>query len=184
MTVAHGSIILIAEKHKSMEDNIKKDDNTIASEPTELEKLKAERDEYLNGWKRAKADLLNYQKDESKRFEEMAKFATEDILKEIISVIDHLTLAFGSIEKSGGQVDQGLLLIKNQLFDVIKKRGIRKIEIRPGEEYNPMYHEAIEMVEPGSGQPNLKSGTIAEEVEPGYALHNYVLKPARVKVVA
>ena len=40
-----------------------------------IEKLKQECEEYLNGWKRAKADLSNYKKDELKRWEEFARFA-------------------------------------------------------------------------------------------------------------
>ncbi len=159
-----------------MEDNIQ---NNIP-EPSETDKIKVDRDEYLNGWKRAKADLVNYQKDESKRLAEIAKFGTEDILRDIIGVTDSMNLAFSSIEKSGGKIDAGLTLIRNQLMDILKKRAVTEIEIKPGDLYNPMYHEAIGMVEPKEGS---KSGTIAEEIEKGYMLHDYVLKASRVKVV-
>ena len=97
----------------------------------------------------------------------------------VISVIDNMNLAYLSIEKAGGKIDQGLILIKNQLLDTIKKRGAVKIELKPGDPYNPMYHEAIEMI-PADG---LSSGTVGEIVEDGYVLHDYVLKPSRVKVV-
>lgn len=170
-----------------MEDNTQKNTPNNAPEPSEMDKIKAEaedvkrqRDEYLNGWKRAKADLLNYQKDEAKRLEEMAKFGTEDLLREITRILDSLNLAFASIEKSGGKVDEGLMLIKKGIMDVLSRRGVEKIEAKPGDEYNPMFHEAIGMKEAAEGE---KSGTIAEVIEEGYKLYDYVLKPARVKVV-
>lgn len=146
----------------------------------EAEAARRERDEYLNGWKRAKADLLNYQKDEAKRLEEMAKFGTEDLLREIVRILDSMNLALVSIEKSGDKVDEGLVLIKKGIMDVLSRRGVVKVEAKPGDEYNPMFHEAIGMKEASEGE---KSGTIAEVIEEGYKLHDYVLKPARVKVV-
>ena len=161
-----------------MSEDIKNTEDNKVSDG-DIEKIRIERDEYLNGWKRAKADFVNYQKDEAKRLGEVAKFGTEDMLRDIISVIDNMNLAYLSIEKAGGKIDQGLILIKNQLLDTIKKRGAVKIELKPGDPYNPMYHEAIEMI-PADG---LSSGTVGEIVEDGYVLHDYVLKPSRVKVV-
>lgn len=169
-----------------MEDNTQNTTNNTP-EPSELDKAKAEvedvkrqRDEYLNGWKRAKADLLNYQKDEAKRLEEIAKFGAEDLLREITRILDSLNLAFASLEKSGGKVDEGLILIRKGIVDVLGRRGVEKIEAKIGDEYNPSLHEAIGMKEAGEGD---QSGTIAEVIEEGYKLHDYVLKPARVKVV-
>ena len=59
----------------------------------ELEKVKKERDEYLDGWKRAKADFINYKKEELSRLEKMAKYSNEDLIKEI----DKLTLILNGI---------------------------------------------------------------------------------------
>lgn len=163
-----------------MEDNIQ--NNT--PEVSELDKIKAERDEYLNGWKRAKADFLNYQKDEAKRLDDMGKFYTEAILEDVISVMDGFNHGLASIEKSGGQVDKGFYLVKNQLEELLKRRGVTQMKVSPGEVYNPMYHEAIQMLESAEANGNkIESGHIAEEVEAGYMMNGKVLKPARVKVV-
>ena len=163
-----------------MEDTNQNNSHNNSAEPSELDRARTERDEYLNGWKRAKADLLNYQKDEAKRLEEIARFGSEDILRDVIAVIDSLNLAFQATERSGGKIDQGLTLIKNQLADILKKRGVVQIEVKVGDVYNPMYHEAIGMIQL---EDKMKSGTVAEVVENGYTLHNYVLKASRVKVV-
>lgn len=163
-----------------MEDNTQKNNPELS----ELDKVKAERDEYLNGWKRAKADLLNYQKDESKRLDEMSRLLIEGVLEDIVSVLDSFNHGLASIEKSGGKIDEGLVLVRNQLGEILKRRGVTKMQVQPGEVYNPMYHEAIQMLDEAEANgKKIDSGHIAEEVEAGYLIHGRVLKPARVKVV-
>ena len=83
------------------------------------EEIKKERDEYLDGWQRARAELINYKKDELKRFQEMAKFANESVLREIIAVLDSFDLALMALEKDG-KAEKGIYLIKAQLEDILK----------------------------------------------------------------
>lgn len=170
-----------------MEDNIQNnitDNSEIDKIRAEVEDVKKQRDEYLNGWKRAKADFLNYQKDEMKRLDDMGRLSMEAILEDAISVLDGFNHGLVSIEKSGGQVDKGLYLVKNQLEDLLKRRGVTQTKVGPGEAYNPMYHEAIQMLEEATVDgKKIESGHIAEVVEAGYAMDGKVLKPARVKVV-
>lgn len=160
-----------------MSEEIKKLD--IADEAKvcreELEKCKAERDEYLNGWKRAKADLINYQKDEQKRMEEFMKFANKELLRELITVMDSFDLAIATL---GERLDKGTLMIRTQLEDVLKKQGLERLAVAIGAPFDPAVHEAVAAVE--STEP---PGTIVEEVERGYALNGRVIRPARVKVV-
>ena len=67
----------------------KKPDKKISEEPRKnSEKCEKERDEYLNGWKRAKADFINYKKEEAERFREFAKFSNEALVSELIMVLD------------------------------------------------------------------------------------------------
>lgn len=151
-------------------------------EPSEIDKVKEERDAYLNSWKRAKADLINYQQEESKRLEEIAKFSSQGIVKDIISVIANLKLAVKALEESGNseEVNKGIHMIKTQLEDILKRNGVEKINSEVGVEFNPVYHEAIAMVKEDD---NLKSGEIAEELEEGYTMHGKVIKVAKVRVV-
>ncbi len=142
----------------------------------ELDKILKERDEYLDGWKRSKADLINYKKEELKRLEDMAKYATEDIMKDLIAVLDSFDLALVSLKSVGNGAEKGVQMIKNQLEDVLKKNGLIKINASPGEEFNPAHQEAVAVTDGG------ESGKIAEEIEPGYMLYNKILRPIRVKI--
>ncbi|MCX6702390.1 MAG: nucleotide exchange factor GrpE [Candidatus Wolfebacteria bacterium] len=152
-------------------------DNGINSEAEsdvsneELLKCQKEKEEYLDGWKRAKAELINYKKDEIKRLEEVLKFGQESLIKEILVVLDSFDLA---IISEGGE---GLRLIKQQLEDVLKKNGLERIKIEAGEIFNPALHEAVSEVE--SDKP---SGAIVEESGKGYLLNGKVVRPARVVV--
>ncbi|MEK7555369.1 MAG: nucleotide exchange factor GrpE [Patescibacteria group bacterium] len=150
-----------------------KEEPTATDEPIKCQK---ERDEYLDGWKRAKADLINYKKEESKRFMEMAKFASEDLIVEMISILDSFDLGLAVLEKDG-KAEKGMYLIRSQMEDVLRKRGLERIAVSVGQSFDPALHEAIAEIE--SDKP---SGSIIEEIERGYLLNSKLIRPVRVKV--
>lgn len=134
--------------------------------------------EAMNGWKRAQADLVNYRTDEHKRFEEFAKFAHENIMKDLIAVLDSFALALKAIPE-GDAAGKGATLIKAQLEEVVKKYGLERIAVEKGSPFDPRHHEAIAAKPPENGEG---TDAILEEVEAGYALRGKVVRPARVIV--
>lgn len=145
---------------------------------TELEELQKKCDEYLNGWKRAKADFINYQKDEQKRFHDFIQFANEALIQNLIVVLDSFNLAVNALKNP----DQGLLIIKSQLEDTLKKHGLEPILAKAGDQFLPEMHEAIAMTENNADSSPNASHTIAEIIEIGYTLNGKVIRPARVKI--
>lgn len=143
----------------------------------EFENVSKERDEYLDGWRRTKADLINYKKEELKRLEEVAKFGNEEVTKDLISVLDSFELAISTLEKSDSKLEKGIYMIKSQLEDVLKKRGLSRIKVAVNDKFDANFHEAVANIE-GDGV----SGTIAEEVEAGYMLYDKVVRAARIKL--
>ncbi len=192
-----------------MPEEIQKDNSGEAGkkekpeEIDELKKCQKERDEYLEGWKRAKADLINYKKDEAKRFEAVVKFSNESLIRELINVLDSFDLALVALQQTQINADnyadkrglnnisenqptnqresapwqKGMYLIRAQLEDVLKQNGLERIIVSVGQPFDPALQEAIASVE--SDKP---SGTIIEEVERGYLLSGKLIRPARVKV--
>ncbi|MEE8131640.1 MAG: nucleotide exchange factor GrpE [Candidatus Paceibacterota bacterium] len=140
------------------------------------ENFKKERDEYLEGWKRAKADLVNYKKEEAKRFMEMAKFASEDLIVEMITILDSFDLGLAALEKDG-KAEKGLYLIRTQLEDALRKRGLERVIISVGQPFDPALQEAVTEI-----KSDKSSGTVIEEVERGYFLNGKLIRPVRVKV--
>ena len=145
----------------------------------ELERLKATAEDYLNGWKRAKADYINFKKDNERRQQEIIQFANAALLAELLPIFDHFKLAFRHIPPDQKEVDwvTGFTHIKNQFTEFFKRLGIAEIKT-VGEHFNPEFHEAVAHED----HQGTESGIIFEEVKPGYTLHGKVLKPAKVKV--
>lgn len=145
----------------------------IAAKLAEAEK---QRDEYLAGWQRAKADFINYKKEELRHLEEVSKYGNADMIKEMIGIMDNFDLALRTLEKEG-PVEKGIYIIRSQIEDILKRRGLERIALKPGDAFDPAVAEALSAVE--SEQP---PGTVVEEIEPGYRLYEKVLRPARVIV--
>ena len=144
----------------------------------DIEVLKKERDEYLDGWKRAKADLVNYKSEDLARLKEITRFASEDIMRDIVLVLDSFDLGIASIgNDSESLVGKGMYMIKTQLEDVLKKRGLERIIVSVGNPFDPALHEAIATVD-----SDMPSGVVVDEVERGYLLNGKLLRPSRVVV--
>lgn len=153
------------------EQEIKKEGEVV--EPTQCEK---EREEYLQGWKRAKADLINFKKEEAERLASVLKRGNENIVRDVATVLDSFELG---IQATGGETAaaKGMQLIKNQLEDILKRHGLEVVHAKKGEMFDPSKHEAMQEVE--SDEPE---GTVAEELDRGYALHGKVFRAARVTI--
>ncbi|HOD96862.1 MAG: nucleotide exchange factor GrpE [Candidatus Paceibacterota bacterium] len=159
------------------EKEIKEKLQDLTQKLEECEKLK---EEYLNGWQRERAAFLNYQKDTSKRIEEIIKMANEGLIRELLSVLDSFDISVNSLNVEGltpteKNIVRGIELIRGQLLDVLKQQGLKEIQAI-GSQFDPHLHEAIDIVKGG------KDGEVAEELIKGYTLNDKVIRPAKVKV--
>lgn len=146
-------------------------------EQKEIEKLKKERDEFLAGWQRAKADLVNYKKEDKERLQGILQYAREELLSELFLVLDNLERAQKELqeEDKDSKVVRGFLQIGKQLKDFLQKQGVKEIEAE-GKNFDPSLHEAVDMVE------GAHPGKVAEVTEKGYMIQNRLLRAAKVKV--
>ena len=162
---------------------------------TESDACKKQAEEYLNNWKRERADFVNYKKDEGKRMEEFVKFANESLILELLDVVDDLYLAAKQVNpvKSGetgtagqlfdGVKNTGLEQVIKKFEDLLKKYGVEKIKVgdpvkspdgdNGARKFDPMLHEIVEGTE----------GEKIEEVRGGYTMHGRVIRPTRVKII-
>ena len=148
-----------------------------------MEECGKEKDAYLDGWRRCKADFINYQKEELKRLEDAVKFGNEDLIKELLEVMDSFAAFKKSVQGppvenvSGQGKNSAMDAIQSQLENIFKKRGLEKIVVSLGSPFDPKYHEAVGEIE--SENP---AGTIAEEIETGWALYGKIVRAAKVKI--
>lgn len=167
-----------------MEENKKPARHDAAASGGELEELKKKCEEYLNGWKRERADFLNYKKEEMERIGYMAKYANQELILKILPILDNIYLAEQHAPKDS-EWFQGFLQIQNQFLDLLKKEGVEPIEVL-GKEFDPNTMEVVEEVEnsgdPMSAETIVENGTVVEEVQKGYTLHGKLIRPAKVKI--
>jgi len=161
----------------------KKDDQSKELSPEELKQKIIEcnklKDEYLAGWQRERADLLNYKRDELARMNEIISYASTDLILKILPILDNLELAEKKIPEDliSNESVKGLLQIKAQLRDFLKKNNVEEIEAL-GQKFDPNLHEAIGEEEKENTEPN----TVIEEVKKGYKFNERVIRASKVKI--
>ena len=156
-----------------------------------IEKITQERDEYLAGWKRAKADFINYKKEEAQRMQVMAGYAYQQLLLMVLPILDNVDRAVKQIpeEEKDNQIYKGFLQIASQWREFLKSQGIEEVET-VGKPFDPEMHEAVAHKErngAAEGPPTQEAmageaGKVVEEVRAGYMIKDRVLRPARVIV--
>ncbi len=151
----------------------------------ELEDAKAKCEEYLNGWKRERADFLNYKKDEMERMGQLIKYANEEIILKLLPILDNFYLAEKHLPENK-EFCAGFSQIKKQLSDFLQKEGIEAIEVL-GKPFDANIMESVGEAEAGedlvkSDLTKSKPGTVVEEVQRGYTLHGKIIRVAKVKI--
>jgi molecular chaperone GrpE len=143
----------------------------------ELEKVKKERQEYLDGWQRCKADSINARKEALAAAERSSMRAKETFLSELIPALDSFDMATGNEawESIDATWKSGMEHIRNQLLEVLERNGVKRFGMI-GEAFEPQRHEAVQETDEMPGEPH----TIVKILRYGYALGDSVLRPAQV----
>lgn len=139
--------------------------------------LAKEREEYLEGWQRERAAFINYRKEQEKRQEELKFYATEDILRSLLEVMDNLVLAdkHAPPEVRKDKWFEGLKHIEKQFIQILSRYGVEEVKAE-GEKFDPAAHETM-----GEVESDKAPGTIVEVLRKGYKMGDIVLRPARIK---
>ncbi|MDO8552171.1 MAG: nucleotide exchange factor GrpE [bacterium] len=152
----------------------------LAKLRAELEKCKEEKQEYLVGWQRCKADSINAKKDAINMAERAGNRARDSLIEDIIPALDSFDMAISS--GTWATMDEnwrrGMENVRSQLLSAIYNQGVEDFaEI--GDEFDPAMHEAVQEVEENGGKP----GTIANVIRRGYRRENQIIRAAQVSVV-
>ena len=150
-----------------------------AEELKELREKAAERDEYLELAKRAKADFVNYQKRMEGERKRWAAFAQRDLLARLLTACDHCSVAAKSAadDCSVESLRDAITLVWSELERFLKECGVSGVPTE-GSRFDPDVHEAV-LVQPSTEHPD---STVLSEVKPGYVFGQQVLRPAQVVV--
>lgn len=131
-------------------------------------------------YQRALADYRNYQQRALANEQEARKGGAADVLRTVIRSLDYFDMALSQdpTKATAEQILGGVRMIKEDLLRALGEQGVVPIEPEVNQEFDPNRHEAVQRIEAEGVHP----GHIAHVVQPGYALGDRVLRPARVAV--
>jgi molecular chaperone GrpE len=160
-----------------------------AQEYEDLKKKVAELEGLREKFLRSAADYENAKKRNAREKEDFIKFSQERMLKDLLPVLDNFERAVGHANtasaKASGYEDlrqnlttviSGVERVRKQLIDILKMYGLKRIETA-NQMFSPHFHEVVAHV-PEEG----KEDQIVDELEPGFMLHDRLLRAAKVRV--
>ncbi len=139
----------------------------------ELAACRKEKQEYMDGWQRSKADYVNL----LKRLETESKNAE---LKGKAGAVETLLPAFDALERSKehGELPEGFMAIAKQLESAFAALGLEELG-KVGEKFDPAFHEALGQ---DTADSEAKDDTITAVLEKGWRMNGSVIRPAKVRV--
>jgi molecular chaperone GrpE len=157
------------------------EDEEVAREATDVATLMAENASLRDRLLRALADAENIRRRADRAATEARKFAIADFARELLVVVDNLQRTIEAIEGQATTENtallEGIRATQRIFVHTLKRFGVHEIEPL-GKRFDPNLHEAITEVDDPSQPP----GTVVRVVEPGYMIHDRLLRPARVFV--
>ncbi len=143
----------------------------------ELAQSNTEKQQYLDGWQRAKADYVNAKKRAEEERQNHALYAAEAIVSSLLPVLDSFDHALAA---SNGD-EPWLEGVKNthaQLLKALAQNGVESFDPL-GEKFDPLLHEPVETLAVSS---SAEDNTVIKVHQKGYVLRGKVIRPARVAV--
>jgi molecular chaperone GrpE len=169
------------EQNEEREDLLP-DHPSAADTEAEVQKLIEERDALQERLLRRQAEFENYKKRVERERSEHSQFATAEVIREMLGVLDSFDLAIRNSNSEGsadGSMLRGFDLVYKQLLDTLGRFGLKAIDAK-GQPFDPNFHQAISTVASDSVPEN----TIVEEFRRGYTLNGKLLRAAMVAVSA
>lgn len=148
------------------------DEDEVEAGPAALKKLReklnkaiAEKQEYLDGWQRSRADFANFKREEASLSADKEARIISDLIEVLIPALDTLEL----MQKHDASENNRML--EKQFLDSLAKLGVKKFG-SVGEQFDPYKHEALAQ----KGDTN----TVESVERSGYSIGEKIIRPAQV----
>ena len=145
----------------------------------ELEKAKAQSDEYLDLAQRKQAEFANYRRRTEGIRAEAYDDGRRDAIAQLLPVVDNLERALAAAGEEGNALKSGVEMVLRQTRDALTKMGVEEIDPQ-GQPFDAELMNAVMQGSADEGEP----GTVCMVLQKGYKLGERVIRHAMVKVVA
>ena len=144
----------------------------------QLARLQEERDSYLDGLQRSRADLDNFRRRATQEKLQSASRGKADLLRDMLPILGNMRLALQHAEEDAEAVKQGIQMIWQQFETFMRDQKIEPVAT-VGEPFDPAHHEALTTIPATDDHP---PDTIVTEIKAGYFFEGQLLTAAQVVV--
>tara|TARA_B100000674_G_scaffold472693_1_gene462795 strand:+ start:162 stop:860 length:699 start_codon:yes stop_codon:yes gene_type:complete len=144
-------------------------------------------EEEIETLKEEKIRLLAEMENLRKRFErekvETIKFGSINLARDILSPADNLERALSALPENEDysqnikNLVEGLKMVLKEFKSILEKHGVKKIEAMD-KKFDHNFHQAMMEIE----RDDVDDGTVVQEVQSGYTMHDRLLRAAMVGV--
>ena len=156
------------------------DQQTLEDPQEKLEKTISELNDKIL---RLLAENQNLRKNHEKEKEDILKYGSFNFASGILSLTDNLDRAFSIFknnekfkDKEFVDIKNGIELIEKELLITLEKNNITYVDCL-NKKFDPNFHQALSEVE-----SEKEHGTVVEEIQKGYLLHDRLLRPSLVNI--
>jgi len=167
-------------REKSKEKKVKKTEEMTKRELVKkVEEIEIKAQENYELYMRTYAEMENIKKRGKKEREDLAKFANESLIKEILPAIDSLEKAISHANNDTNEsgLVKGLEMTLDGLMKTLEKSGLKEVEA-VGKSFDPNFHEAISQ----QIDDTVAQGHIIMELQKGYLLNERLVRPSMVVI--
>jgi molecular chaperone GrpE len=169
-----------AEPEKDVDEAAEAAADSLKDLEGKLAAARAEASENHDRMLRMAAELDNFRKRAAREMDDTRKYATESLIRQLLTVVDNLERAIDSAS-AGNESDQrvvdGVALTLAEVMKILEKQNVKPIQAL-GEPFDPTFHQAMCQEESTDQPPN----TVVQEFQKGYMIHDRLLRPAMVVV--
>lgn len=163
-------------------DNMTDPKEKLAKLKEKIKKLEAEKAEYMNGWQRERADFVNFKKRSEEERKDYIKFANENLLEEMLTVLESFDMAFMNKEQWNAVPENwrvGVEYIHSQLVKILDDNGLKEFMPKVGDKFDPKLHIAEEVI---VVEKENEDGVIKDLKKKGYTLNGKIIIAPKVIV--
>lgn len=159
-------------EEKVEDQTIDEKDKKIIALEEEISNLKNE----IEKIKKAAADIVN----RNRQIELERKYSSSDLIKKLLVPMSYFeeALKLQSDDENLNNFLKGFEMIYNLIFNTLETEGLKEIETKINDKFDPRYHEVSELIEIDEGEEEI----ILEIIQKGYQFKDRVIKPVQVKV--
>jgi molecular chaperone GrpE len=157
-------------------------ESKLNKQKEKIDKLSAERDEYLLNWQKERADFVNYKREEEARITRARAIGFEKGLAGVIKMLDTYEMAKSNTD-AWNSVDAnwrtGIEYIFNEGIKFLEESGVQTISPNVGDMLDHNIHDAVETVDTDDQKLD---GLVAKLIQKGYRNKDSIIRPAKVGV--